>query len=216
MNLGLARASRAPRDAEASVAENRARLRAFLPGAPVWLDQVHGANAIDVGENYPHPPRADAAIARDTGVVCAVLTADCLPVLLCDRSGSIVAIAHAGWRGLAGGVIENVVAAMEVEPGTLLAWLGPAIGPDAFEVGVDVHSAFCATDPGASTCFSPKSPGKWRANLFALARRRLAAAGVRAVYGDEVCTYTNSARFFSFRRDGETGRMATSIWLDSR
>lgn len=159
------------------------------------------------------PPAADAAVTRTPGRVLAVLTADCLPVLFCDRAGSVAAVAHAGWRGLAAGVLEATVAATEVPPATLLAHLGPAIGPTAFEVGAEVRAAFLAHDPAAAGAFVPNGPGKWLADLYSLARLRLAAAGVSAVSGGGLCTYRDSERFYSYRRDGRTGRMAALVWL---
>ena len=143
-----------------------------------------------------------------------MMTADCLPVLFCDRAGSIVAAAHAGWRGLLGGVLESTLAAMAVAPEHVLAWLGPAIGPSAFEVGDEVRAAFVAELPAAGEAFAPCGQGKWLADLYALARLRLARAGVTTVYGGNACTYSDPARYFSYRRDGVTGRMATLIWLD--
>jgi YfiH family protein len=215
MNLGFAGAARATGDTPETLAANRARLREFVPAEPLWLDQVHGVAVANADARSSIAPAADAAVARTHRVACAVLAADCLPVLLCDRSGTVVATAHAGWRGLAAGIIENAVAAMFVDPGELLAWLGPAIGPQAFEVGADVHSAFCVPDPGAAQCFEPFGSARWRADLFALARRRLHATGVHAIYGGGCCTYSNPERFFSYRRERETGRMATLIWIDA-
>ena len=194
------------------VAANRAALRAQLPADPLWLRQVHGVAVAEAGAATAGC-EADAAVARQAGAVCAVMTADCLPVLFCDRAGSVVAAAHAGWRGLAGGVLEATVNAMAVPPGEILAWLGPAIGPAQFEVGDEVRAAFTAGDPGAAAAFVPHGPGKWLADIYALARRRLAAAGVDAVSGGGLCTVSDGRRFFSYRRDGVTGRMATLVWL---
>ena len=166
-------------------------------------------------------PVADACVARRPGQVCAVLTADCLPVLFCDRAGSVVAAAHAGWRGLAAGVLEATVAAMRVPANEIVAWLGAAIGPDAFEVGEEVRQAFVEQHPLAAVAFRPAFPGtldaapkKWLADIYALARIRLAAVGVTDVYGGGLCTFTDAARFFSYRRDSTTGRMASLVWLD--
>jgi YfiH family protein len=160
------------------------------------------------------PPTADACIARAPGLVCAVLTADCLPVLLCSRAGDRVAAAHAGWRGLAGGVLESTVSSLGLPGAELLAWLGPAIGPDAFEVGDEVRIAFTSRDAAAAQAFRPSHrPGHWWADLYLLARQDLARLGITAVYGGGMCTYSDEARFFSFRRDGRTGRMASLIWL---
>jgi YfiH family protein len=207
LNLGL-RTGDEPR----AVAANRAALRAALPQEPRWLRQVH-AGGVVAADDVEAPVEADAAVARRPGTVCAVLIADCVPVLLADRAGTAVAIAHAGWRGLAAGVVENTVRAMACEPGDLLAFLGPGIGPRAFEVGVDVRDAFVGQDPAAAGAFAPHASGKWLADLFALARQRLARAGVPAVHGGGVCTYSDAGRFFSYRRDRTTGRMAAAIWL---
>jgi YfiH family protein len=198
-------------DDAARVAANRALLRSTLPDEPGWLRQVHGTRVVEPGSGETE---ADASVTREPGRVCAVLTADCLPLLFCDRSGSVVAAAHAGWRGLAGGVLGATVAAMQVPPGELLAWMGAAIGPQAFEVGDDVLDAFVAQHPETAAAFVPqRAPGKWLADIYALARIRLAHAGVSAVYGGGRCTYTESDTFFSYRRDGVTGRMAAAIWL---
>ena len=203
-------------DAPTAVAANRARLRsgAGLPSEPRWLEQVHGADVLDLDRAQASPlPPADAAVTGRAGVVCAVLTADCLPVLLCDRSGSRVGVAHAGWRGLLRGVLPAAVAALGVAPRDVLAWLGPAIGPPAFEVGPEVRDAYLAADARAAACFEPNARGRWQADLYGLARLSLAAAGVTAVFGGDFCTYTESARFFSHRREAPCGRMATLIWI---
>ncbi|MBS0347019.1 MAG: peptidoglycan editing factor PgeF [Proteobacteria bacterium] len=200
-------------DDPALVAANRAVLRAELPDEPCWLNQVHGVAVVDVAE-YGGVPDADAAVSRVPGKVCAAMTADCLPVLLCDGAGTVVAAAHAGWRGLVDGVIEATVEKMAVPPSEVLAWLGPAIGPQAFEVGDEVRAAFMAADAAADTAFRPGAqPGKWFADIYLLARQRLARLGVTAVYGGDACTVTEKDRFFSYRRDGRTGRMASLIWL---
>jgi len=205
-------------DHPAALLENRRRLRAALklPGEPLWLNQVHGSAVASPGW-HERPPTADVAIfnayAGGARGVCAVLTADCLPVLFCDRAGTRVAAAHGGWRGLAGGVLGAAVAALNVAPGELLAWLGPAIGPQAFEVGDDVVQAFAALDPGR-TAFTPNARGRWQADLYRLARLELARLGVMQVFGGGDCTATERERFFSYRRDGQTGRMATLIWLE--
>lgn len=201
-------------DNPAAVAANRALLRQRLPGLmedPRWLVQVHGNRCVSLDGDYQR--EADASISRQSGRVCAILTADCLPLLFCNRAGSVVAAAHAGWRGLAGGVIEATVSAMAQPADELLVWLGPAIGPTAFEVGDEVRSAFIAIDPAAEACFAAGQAGKWWCDLYGLARQRLAALGVAAVYGGDYCTWSDSARFFSYRRDGATGRMASLIWL---
>ena len=202
-------------DDPSAVARNRARLRASLPAEPTWLAQVHGIVVADANE-ASGVPEADAVVARGSGAVCAVLTADCLPVLFCDDAGSVVAAAHAGWRGLAAGVLEATVARMAVAPSLIRAWLGPAIGQGAFEVGDEVRQAFVEGDPGAAAAFvSGTVPGKWMADLFLLARRRLSRVGVHRVEGGGVCTYADAARFYSYRRDGRTGRFASLIWIES-
>lgn len=198
-------------DAPQAVAANRAALRATLPAEPLWLEQVHGADVADA-DAASGVPRADAAVARRAGVVCAILTADCLPVLYAADDGSVVAAAHAGWRGLAAGVLEATVAAMAVPPEDVVAWLGPAIGPAAFEVGADVHAAFCATDGACGAFFAPLREGKWLADLPGLARHRLARLRIGAA-GGTWCTHTEADRFFSWRRDKASGRMALVAWL---
>ena len=205
-NLGL----RAGDDPQA-VSANRDRLMSVLPQPPKWLRQVHGANAVEA-ESVTDPPEADAVIARLPGTVCVALVADCIPVLLADRAGTAVAIAHAGWRGLAGGVVENTVSRMAVDPRSLIAYLGPGIGPTAFEVGTDVRDAFVTRDAHAQAAFTPHAPGKWLADLFLLARQRLQQAGIEDVHGGGLCTYSDAQRFFSYRRDRATGRMAALIW----
>jgi YfiH family protein len=200
-------------DAPMSVARNRMLLNTLLPSEPVWLNQVHGtvvANA-DLASCLP---QADACIARHSDAVCVVMTADCLPVLLCDTQGSVVGVAHAGWKGLAAGVIEAAVQAMEAAPKNLLAWLGPAISQQAFEVGDEVRALFADADPRAAAAFIPGQPGKWLADIYALARLRLNLLGVTRIYGGNYCTYRDADRFFSYRRDGATGRMGTFIWLE--
>ena len=198
----------------AAVETNRARLRSVLPGEPGWLNQVHGTAVIDAAACIGVPD-ADAAVSCSSGVVCTVMTADCLPLLMCDRAGTVVAAVHAGWRGLQGGVVEAGVAAMKVAPSEILAWLGPAIGPQAFEVGSEVRAAFMAVDRQAEDAYRPaEAPAKWLADLYLLARQRLAALGVAGIYGGDRCTFSESDCFFSYRRDGATGRMASLIWLD--
>jgi polyphenol oxidase len=200
-------------DLPQSVAENRAILRAHLPAEPAWLSQVHGTRVVDAAAVHD-APEADASVADRPGVVCAIMTADCLPVLFCDRAGTRVAAAHAGWRGLCAGVLEATVDAMGIAPAGLLAWMGPAIGPDAFEVGAEVREAFIAHDAASATAFSPIGDGKFLADLYRLARMRLHALGIDAVSGGEHCTVIDRSRFFSYRRDGRTGRMASLIWLE--
>lgn len=195
------------------VAMNRARLRALLPAEPAWLNQVHGIAVARADDGLPLAA-ADAAYTREPQTVCAVMTADCLPVLLCDDAGTVVAAVHAGWRGLAAGVIEAAVARM-VPARPLLAYLGPAIGPASFEVGGEVREAFLHHDGQAVAAFAPAGKGKWFADLYLLARQRLEEAGVRNnnVYGGGFDTFADSERFFSFRRSRHAGRMAALIWI---
>lgn len=207
-------------DDATAVAENRAILRRDLPAEPLWLDQVHGVEVAVCGL-APPGVAADAGVARQPRQVSAVLTADCLPVLFCDRAGTVVAAAHAGWRGLVAGVLEATVAAMAVAPEDLLVWLGAAIGPEAFEVGDEVRLAFLDQNPLAGIAFRPvgpttldAAPRKWLADIYTLARIRLASVGVGSVYGGGLCTYTDQARFYSYRRSPRTGRMASLIWLE--
>lgn len=198
---------------------SHAELRRWVPAEPLWLAQVHGATICDADSELVRRnvrPQADGAFARSVGAVCAVLCADCLPVLFTDTAGSVVGAAHAGWRGLAAGVLEATLAAMRSPPRTLLAWLGPAIGPASFEVGRDVLRAHCEADAGAAACFVPHGEGKWLADLYALARRRLLRAGLSAIYGGGRCTLRESSSFYSYRREGRSaGRMATLIWISS-
>lgn len=198
-----------------AVSANRRLLReaAHLPAEPLWLEQVHGCAVAPHDGRAAAPPRADAAVAFEPGRVCAVMTADCLPVVLADRAGSRVAVAHAGWRGLLAGVLQETVAALGQPTGDLYAWLGPAIGRDAFEVGPEVLEAYRRAVPGSEACFVPDGRGRYRADLYGLATRVLAAAGVAGVSGGGWCTHGEASRFFSFRRDGVTGRMATLAWL---
>lgn len=180
-----------------------------------WLSQVHGTDLATLPADGV--PVADASTTETPGQVCAILTADCLPVLFCDRAGTRVAAAHAGWRGLCNGVLENVVAAFGGSAGDVMVWLGPAIGPRHFEVGPEVREAFIGREPQAAGAFSENGarPGHFMADIYSLARQRLESAGVDAVFGEPLCTVSDSQRFFSYRRDGQTGRMATMIWLDS-
>jgi YfiH family protein len=213
MNLGM-RAG----DAVEDVARNRARLRQALPAEPLWLRQVHGTSVVEA-DGMHGSPEADAAVARRPGTVCAVLSADCLPLLFCDEEGSLAAAVHAGWRGLSCGVIEHTLRVIDRPPAALLAYLGPAIGPAAYEVGAEVREAFAAADRGGDAetgvAFTPGKPGKFHADLYALARRRLARSGVVRIYGGGYCTYTERERFYSYRRDGATGRMASLIWIEA-
>lgn len=201
-------------DDPAQVAANRAALREHLPAEPGWLKQVHGIATVNP-KNSPNLKEADAAFTRDPGVVCTVMTADCLPVLFCDRAGTVVAAAHAGWRGLAAGVLEATIRDMAVPADELLTWLGPAIGPSAFDVGDEVRAVFVAHDAQAAQAFVEHGQGKWLADIYLLARQRLTTAGVTSISGGERCTFSESADFFSYRRDGVTGRMASLIWLES-
>lgn len=203
-------------DADDAVKENRRRVQDVLAltNPPRWLRQVHGTRVARLdGETIRDP--ADASVASRAGEVCVIMTADCLPILLCDRAGTVVAAAHCGWRSMSAGVLENTVQAMWVERGALMAWLGPAIGPGAYEVGDDVLQAFVDHDVNATAAFTPKPNGKWLCDLYALARIKLEALGVRAIYGGGFCTFGDKERFFSYRRDGECGRMGTLIWLTS-
>ena len=211
LNLGLNSGDEAE-----TVARNRAGLRPWLPAEPLWLRQVHGTTVVEA-DSVEGNPEADAAIARRPRRVCAVLTADCLPLLLCDEAGTLVAAVHAGWRGLCSGVIEQTLRAMDNPPQVLLAYLGPAIGPAAYEVGAEVRAAFLAADRGGESeaAFAPGAPGKFHADLYALARLRLARSGVSRIYGGGQCTYTERERFYSYRRDGATGRMASLIWIEA-
>ena len=197
-----------------TVAANRAALREALalPAEPVWLHQVHGRGIVDADHAEPGT-EGDGAVSCAPGAVCAVLTADCLPVLLCDRAGTRIGAVHAGWRGLAGGVIEAACARLNLPASDLMAWLGPAIGPRAFEVGAEVRNTFIAHDPAAAAAFEPHGE-RWHADLHRQAHQRLAALGITEVHGGEWCTYEDSARFYSYRRDGATGRMATLIWIE--
>ena len=200
-------------DDPAAVAANRARLRVDLglPAEPLWLRQVHGAT-VAVHDGGLHAPEADAAVTFEAGRVLAVLTADCLPVALAGRDGLRLGLAHAGWRGLIAGVLERTVAALGVEGAELVAWLGPAIGPEAFEVGGEVRAAFAAADPADAAAFTANERGRWQADLYALARSRLARLGVREISGGGECTFRDAARFYSHRRDPRGGRMATLLW----
>lgn len=194
-----------------TVAANRNRLDTLVPSEPVWLEQVHGT-AVVMAESAGCAPQADACITRATNAVCVVMTADCLPVFLCDDAGTVAGVAHAGWRGLADGVIESTVIAMKTMPASLMAWLGPAIGPQAFEVGPEVRETFLKNDAASEFAFTPRD-GKYLADLYLLARQRLRALGVTRIYGGDFCTFSDAQRFFSYRRDGRTGRMASLIWL---
>jgi hypothetical protein len=200
-------------DDDAAVLENRRRLKARcdLPAEPSWLSQVHGTT-VAVEPVVGSLATADAAFTSNAAVVCAVLTADCLPVLFSSTDGSELAVAHAGWRGLNAGVLEATVGEFSVPPGKILVWLGPAISQTAFEVGGEVRDAFLAYDAAAADCFVENQRGRWQADLYALARQRLASLGINQVFGGNFCTYGEPDRFFSYRRDGECGRMASFIY----
>lgn len=198
-------------DDPAAVLQNRALLRRHLPAEPLWLNQVHGVAVAETGRDRSGCD-GDAAVSFVAGEVCAVMTADCLPVLFCDQAGTVVAAAHSGWRGLAAGVLEATVARMGVAPEAILAWLGAAIGPKVFEVGDEVRATFVSQQPEAAAAFVRQGE-RWLADIYALARLRLAAAGVGRVYGGGLCTYTDSAQFYSYRREAKTGRMASVVWL---
>lgn len=206
-------------DQPAAVTQNRElfRQQAFMPAEPLWLNQVHGTKCVLLEQTdfSAGPFTADASTTKTKGLVSVVLTADCLPVLFCDVAGTQVAAAHAGWRGLVDGVLEQTLSQF-ADATTVMAWLGPAIGPTAFEVGDEVRLAFIAKDAKADAAFMavPNKTGKWLADLYQLARLCLAACGIRQIYGGGFCTYSDKDRFYSYRRDGQTGRMASCIWID--
>ncbi len=211
LNLGL----RCGDEVEA-VLENRRRLRTLLPANPRWLRQVHGREVLRATPEQADDAEteADASVTAHARTVCAVLVADCMPVFLADTRGEAVGVAHAGWRGLRDGVIEATVAALPCAPARLVAWLGPAIGPRVYEVGDEVRAAFVSHDDEAAAAFAPTRPGHWLADLYALARRRLSSCGVSRIGGGGFCTYSEPERFYSFRRDRVTGRMAALAWLE--
>jgi len=213
LNLGMGSG-----DERETVLANRVRLRAHLPSEPTWLNQVHGAGVVDAAmvdaaQLGGAGVEADASFTAACGVVCAILVADCMPVLFCNRQGTRVAATHAGWRGLAAGVLEATIDASGLAPGDTMAWIGPAIGPTRFEVGDDVRDALIAKDTAYGAAFEPHEEGKWHADLPALARMRLHACGVFDVFQSGLCTASNAALFYSYRRDGMTGRMAALIWI---
>jgi YfiH family protein len=201
-------------DEPAAVLRNRLLLEqdAALPATPAWLNQVHGTAVLDLSKWQGELATADAAVSRQVGQVCLVMTADCLPVLFCNRQGTQVAAAHAGWRGLCEGVLEQTLAHF-ANPADVMVWFGPAIGPGQFEVGAEVRAAFMQKNAGANLAFVPQGDAKYLANIYLLARQRLMAAGVSQFYGGEHCTFSEPELFFSYRRDGQTGRMASCIWL---
>ncbi len=202
-------------DTPSAVSDNRQRLQTFaaMPGQPVWLNQTHSTRCLRLTAAINNNLNADASFSQIPGVICTVMTADCLPLLICNQQGTEVAAVHAGWRGLCDGIIENTLQLFS-QPTACLAWLGPAISQPAFEVGEEVRAAFIRQDPGAAAAFVPGDTSKWFADLYMLARQRLARCGVSAVYGGDFCTYGQPAEFFSYRRDGITGRMASAIWLE--
>lgn len=206
-------------DDPANVLQNRRVLRSDfgLPGEPFWLQQVHGIDAVRITTQHKggEEPAADASVTSSPGVVLAILTADCLPVLFCNDDGTEVAAAHAGWGGLSAGMLEATVRAMTSPAASLMAWLGPAAGPSVYEIGAEVREAFLSRDADAASVFVATRPGHWLVDLFALARQRLASVGVHRVYGGDICTISDPARFYSYRRDGRTGRMASVIWMQA-
>lgn len=199
------------------VERNRLLLNRYVPTEPVWLNQVHGTVVVNATV-ASCVPDADAAYAKQKNTVCVVMTADCLPILFCNTEGTAIAATHAGWRGLCDGVIEATIEAMAEPPDSLMAWLGPAIGPLAFEVGTEVRAEFIHQHSDAGNAFTPSNEGKWLGNIYQLAQQRLNRAGVKAIYGGGIdqsfCTFTDAEQFFSYRRDGKTGRMASLIWLE--
>ena len=196
-----------------SLGESKARLRTLLPAEPAWLRQVHGTSIIDADTRTIDKPQADGAVAHAAGAVCAVMAADCMPVLLADQDGTVVGAAHAGWRRLSAGVIEAALDAMHIPPQSVLAWLGPAIGPRVYEVGADVREAFVSRDAAAAAAFTPTRPDHWLLDLYMIAAQRLKRRGVSRIYGGGLCTYSDAERFYSFRRDRRAERMAALIWL---
>ncbi|HEX7803093.1 MAG TPA: peptidoglycan editing factor PgeF [Pseudoxanthomonas sp.] len=222
-HFNLGNRTAADGDDAATVERNRAELveHMSLPSAPHWLRQVHGTEVLRFAASAPFlavagggaEPVADASVTSTSGVVLAILTADCLPVVFADEDGTEIGAAHAGWRGLAAGVLENTVAAMRSPPDKIVAWLGPAAGPQAYEIGAEVFDAFVSQDGNAASAFVATRPGHWRVDLYALARLRLAKVGVTRVHGGDLCTISDPQRFFSHRRDARTGRMATVVWM---
>ncbi|HEY6642277.1 peptidoglycan editing factor PgeF [Povalibacter sp.] len=202
-------------DAPSAVVENRRRLREALqlPAEPAWLNQVHGVAVVEATPQST-PATADASIARAANQVCVIMTADCLPVLFCDRAGTRVGAAHAGWRGLVGGVLGETIKALSVDPQNLLAWLGPAIEPAAFEVGEEVREQFVNRDSVNTAAFERNARGRWQADLYELARNELRSLGVTRIYGGDFSVFADAERFFSYRRAAKTGRMATMVWLE--
>lgn len=201
-------------DDASAVQSNRQHFQQGMPQQVCWLKQVHSTRVVDASEPSMRFAEADASFAQQEDAVCVVMTADCLPVLLCDKQGTVVAAAHAGWRGLLDGVLENTVAAMNIAPSEIMAWFGPAIGPDAFEVGAEVYKQFVVKDSQSVSAFTASAnSGKYYADIHQLAKQRLSTLGLNDVYADASCTFNHASRFFSYRRDGQTGRMAAAIWL---
>ncbi|WP_318414230.1 peptidoglycan editing factor PgeF [Photobacterium leiognathi] len=201
-------------DNESDVKQNRERLKQHceLVESPAWLNQIHSADVIELDVALSSVPDADGSFTRTPGLACAIMTADCLPVLFCNKQGTEVAAVHAGWRGLASGVIENVVDKFDCTPDNIMAWLGPAIGPNAFEVGGEVREQFIAVDANAELAFKPHGD-KWLADLYLLAKQRLQRLGITEVYGGEYCTFSDEQQFYSYRRQSITGRQASLVWL---
>ncbi|WP_432454284.1 MULTISPECIES: peptidoglycan editing factor PgeF [unclassified Agarivorans] len=202
-------------DARRAVQQNRVAFQAEMPDQVCWLKQIHSTQVVDASLSGSQMAEADASVSDQPGAVCVVMTADCLPILLCDKQGRVVAAVHAGWRGLANGIIENTIAKMKVAPKQVMAWMGPAIGPSAFEVGEEVKQAFVDSHSEAYLAFTPSNKAnKYFADIFMLAEQRLTQAGLTAVYSERCCTYRSAQQFYSYRREGLTGRMAAAIWLE--
>ncbi|MDF2867795.1 MAG: multi-copper polyphenol oxidoreductase, laccase [Gammaproteobacteria bacterium] len=203
-------------DESATVQLNRQQLNRelALPSEPIWLNQIHSNICMEIDKQSVSNSAADATYTKQPGIICAVLTADCLPILVCNKAGNEVAAIHAGWRGLAAGIVQNTVNYFASPANELLAWLGPAIGPEVFEVGDEVRTQFMSLNPEAAMAFKPSIPGRWIANLYQLAAMILTKAGIAAVYGEPRCTYSNPELFFSYRRESITGRMASLIWFE--
>jgi hypothetical protein len=197
-----------------TVTKNRERLAATgrLPNAPLWLNQVHGTDVV-IADSWQHGDNGDAISSCSPNQVCAIMTADCLPILLCNKQGDQVAAIHAGWRGLAAGIVEKTLRHFNCLPNEIIAWLGPAIGPQKFEVGHDVFEAFTLTSPTASKAFQQIDSEHFLADIYLLAKQRLNAYGIHAIFGGDRCTVSEPEHFFSYRRDGITGRMASMIWI---
>lgn len=201
-------------DRDQAVQANRLAFQQNMPNKICWLTQVHSTKVVEADSNAHQQTEADGSVARRPGAVCVVMTADCLPILLCDLQGTVVCAVHAGWRGLVNGVVENAVAKMNRDPASLMAWMGPAIGPSAFEVGEEVKREFEKHDPHAQLAFQPSAhPGKYLADIFTLAEHRLKRLGLTDIYSERQCTFNSPQHFYSYRRETTTGRMAAAIWL---